>query len=176
MDVDGILEYSISAIQSVSNKSHTTELIKEWIDRFLDFLKEVLDEFSENDLDDFKERLRILKQQADINIEEEVNRNWYEIMKCQYTFDRYEREIFALNNIKINELREWFNKYMWNENYMKKLSIHIIGTDSDEAQSITLEYILDEHQYENIEENYIIKVEEYKKKLFVYPVTERQST
>ncbi|KYM87527.1 Nardilysin [Atta colombica] len=175
MDVDGILEYSISATQSVANKSQTTELIKECIDRFLDFLKEVLDEFSENDLDNVKERLRIFKQHADINIEEEINRNWYEIMKCQYIFDRHEREIFALNNIKINELREWFNKYMWNENYMKKLSIHVIGTDSNETQSITLKYILDEHQYKNIEENYIIKVEEYKKKLFVYPVTERQS-
>ncbi|XP_018350448.1 PREDICTED: nardilysin-like [Trachymyrmex septentrionalis] len=171
-DVDGILTYSISVIQSLPNKSYTTELIKEWIDRFLEYFKDFLDELSENDLDDVKERLRIFKQHADMNIEEEINRNWNEIIKCQYIFDRYEREILALNNIKLNELREWFDKYTWNENYVKKLSIHVIGSDSAEAQSIALEYIIDEHQHKNIEENYIIKVEEYQKKLFVYPVTE----
>ncbi|KAG5339100.1 NRDC protein, partial [Acromyrmex heyeri] len=172
MDVGGIVGCSISASQSVANKSCTTEFIKKWIDRFLDVFKNILDEISKDDLDDVKERLRIFKQHADMNLEEEVNRNWNEIMKGQYIFDRHEREILALNNIKIDELREWFDKYMRNENHMKKLSIHVIGTDPNEAQSIALEYIIDEHQHKNIEENYIIKVEEYKKKLFVYPVSE----
>ena len=62
IDVGGIVGCSISATQSVANKSCTTEFIKEWIDRFLDVFKEILDEFSENDLDDVKERLRIFKQ------------------------------------------------------------------------------------------------------------------
>ncbi|XP_018350450.1 PREDICTED: nardilysin-like [Trachymyrmex septentrionalis] len=173
-DIDGILEYSISATQSLANKLYTTEDIKKWIDDFLEFFGEFLNEFSENDLDDVKER--IFKQYADMNIEEEINRNWNEIMKCQYMFDRHEREILALDKIKINELREWFNKYTWNENYMKQLSVHIIGTHSDKVQSIALEYIIDEHQYKNPEEKYITKVGQYKKNLYVYPVIEGYST
>ncbi|KYN14389.1 Nardilysin [Trachymyrmex cornetzi] len=172
-DVDGILEYSISAVQTVANKLYTSEQIDKWIDGFLEFFRDFLNEFSENDLDDVKERLRILKQHVDMNVEEEVNRNWNEIMECQYMFDRHEKEILSLNKIKINELREWFDKYTLDENYVKKLSVHITGTDPDKAQSIALEYIIDEHQQKNIEENYIINVEEYQKKLYVYPVTER---
>jgi len=177
-NVDGILEYSISATYSVINELYTTEEIDKWLDEFLVFFKKFLNEFSENDLDDVKERLRIFKQHADINIEEEINRNWNEIMKCQYMFDRHEREILALNKIKINELREWFNKYMWNENYMKKLSVHIVGTDPNKTQSVTLEYIIDEHQHGNneVEEKYITKIGQYKKNLYVYPAIEGYST
>ena len=177
-NVDGILEYSISATYSVINELYTTEEIDKWLDEFLVFFKKFLNEFSENDLDDVKERLRIFKQHADINIEEEINRNWNEIMKCQYMFDRHEREILALNKIKINELREWFNKYTWDENYMKKLSVHIVGTDPNKTQSVTLEYIIDEHQHGNneVEEKYITKIGQYKKNLYVYPAIEGYST
>ncbi|KYN14348.1 Nardilysin, partial [Trachymyrmex cornetzi] len=171
-DVDGILEYSISATHSVTNKLSTTEDIEKWIDEFLASFKGYLDKFSENDFDDVKERLRTFKQNADMNIGEEINRNWNEIIKCQYMFDRHEKEILALNKIKINKLREWFDKYTWDENYMKMLSIHITGNNPDKAQSITLEHIIDEHQHKNIEEIYIVKIEAYKKKLHVYPVIE----
>ncbi|XP_018306508.1 nardilysin-like [Mycetomoellerius zeteki] len=171
MDVDGILEYSITA-KSVADELSTTKRVEQCIDRFLADFKDFLDKFSENDLEDVKERLRIFKQHADMNVGEEVNRNWNEIMKCQYMFDRHEREILVLNEIKINELREFFEKYTWNENYMKKLSVHVIGTDPNKVQPIALEYVVDEHQCKNIDENYIINVEEYKSNLFVYPVTE----
>ncbi|KAG5307659.1 NRDC protein, partial [Acromyrmex insinuator] len=155
-DVDGILEYSISTTYSVENKLYTTEDIEKWMNEFLVFFREFLNKFSENDLDDVKERFRIFKQHADMNVREEINRNWDEIMKCEYMFDRHEREILALNKIKINELREWFDKYTRDENYMRQLSVHIVGSKSDKMPSIALEYIIDEHQH-NDEEKYITK-------------------
>ncbi|KAG5305856.1 NRDC protein, partial [Pseudoatta argentina] len=173
-DVNGILEYSISATYSVENKLYSTEDIKKWVDEFLIFFREFLNKFSENDLDDVKERFRILKQHADMNVGDEINRNWDEIMKCEYMFDRHEREILALNKIKIDELIEWFDKYTWDENYMKQLSVHIIGTKSNKMPSIALEYIIDEHQH-NDEEQYITKVGQYKKNLYAYPAFEGYS-
>ncbi|XP_011050786.1 PREDICTED: nardilysin-like [Acromyrmex echinatior] len=173
-DVDGILEYSVSTTYSVENKLYTTEDIAKWMDEFLVFFREFLNKFSENDLDDVKERFRIFKQHADMNVREEINRNWDEIMKCEYMFDRHEREILALNKIKINELREWFDKYTRDENYMRQLSVHIVGSKSDKMPSIAVEYIIDEHQH-NDEEKYITKVGQYKKNLYAYPAFEGYS-
>ncbi|KYM98615.1 Nardilysin [Cyphomyrmex costatus] len=122
-DINGILLYSITVHTLVH--TCTTHHIDQWIDEFLECFQTFLDEFSDKDLDDIKERIKLLKQRADMNSAEEVDRNWNEIVNCLYVFDRPEKEILALDEIKINDLREWFAKYILNENTIKKLSVHV---------------------------------------------------
>ncbi|XP_018360056.1 PREDICTED: nardilysin-like isoform X1 [Trachymyrmex cornetzi] len=183
-DVNGILGYSIT-VHTQADK-YTTEHVDQRIEEFLKSFNKILEEFSEEELDDAKEALRKLKQCADIDLEEEVNRNWHEITHWRYMFDRLEREVLAIKDIKINELREWSAKHTLNGSNFRKLSVHVVGTDPKEsamkeanntaedrkkAQYFVLEYITNE-QNKEIADHHIIDVEKYKKKLFVYPVSE----
>ncbi|KYN37807.1 Nardilysin [Trachymyrmex septentrionalis] len=182
-DVNGILGYSIT-VHTQADK-YTTEHVDQRIEEFLKSFNKILEEFSEEDLDDAKEALRKLKQCADIDLEEEVNRNWHEITHWQYMFDRLEREVLAIKDIKMNELREWSTKHTLNGSNFRKLSMHVVGTDPKEsavkeannaedckkAQYFVLEYITNE-QNKEITNHHIIDIEKYKKKLYIYPVSE----
>ncbi|XP_018344745.1 PREDICTED: nardilysin-like isoform X2 [Trachymyrmex septentrionalis] len=184
-DVNGILGYSIT-VHTQADK-YTTEHVDQRIEEFLKSFNKILEEFSEEDLDDAKEALRKLKQCADIDLEEEVNRNWHEITHWQYMFDRLEREVLAIKDIKMNELREWSTKHTLNGSNFRKLSMHVVGTDPKEsavkeannaedckkAQYFVLEYITNE-QNKEITNHHIIDIEKYKKKLYIYPIPARQ--
>ncbi|XP_012524901.1 nardilysin isoform X2 [Monomorium pharaonis] len=183
-DLNGILGYSIT-VHTQADK-YTTEHVDQRIEEFLKSFNKILEEFSQEELDDVKEALRKLKQCADIDLEEEVDRNWNEITKWKYMFDRLEREVLAIKDIKINELREWASKHTLNGSNFRKLSVHVVGTDPKEsaikeannttedrkkAQYFFLEYITDE-QNKEAQDHHITNVEDYKKNLYVYPVSE----
>ncbi|KYN03878.1 Nardilysin [Cyphomyrmex costatus] len=182
-NINGILGYIIT-VHTQADK-YTTEHVDQRIEEFLKLFNEILEEFSEEELDDVKEALRKLKQCADIDLEEEVTRNWNEITTWQYMFDRLEREVLAIKDIKINELREWFTKHTLNGSNFRKLSVHVVGTDPKEnaikeanntaedrkkAQYFTVEYITNQQNKEI--EDHITNVGKYKKNLYVYPVSE----
>ncbi|XP_011685956.1 PREDICTED: nardilysin-like [Wasmannia auropunctata] len=188
-DVNGILGYTIT-VHTQADK-YTTEHVDQRIEEFLRTFNKSLEEFSEEELDDVKEALRKLKQCADIDLEEEVDRNWREITKWQYMFDRLEREVLAIKDIKINGLREWFAKHTANGSHFRKLSVHVVGTDPKEsahkeandtaeeshrkkAQYFALEYIspIGDQAQKDAGVNHITNVEDYKKDLYVYPASE----
>ncbi|XP_071572686.1 nardilysin [Temnothorax nylanderi] len=184
LDINGILGYSIT-VHTQADK-YTTEHVDQRIEEFLKSFNKILEDFSEEELDDVKEALRKLKQCADIDLEEEVSRNWTEITKWRYMFDRLEREVLAIKNITINWLREWSAMHTLNGSNFRKLSVHVVGTDPKEnavkkandtaednkkAQYFSLEYITDDQRKET-QDHYITDVEDYKKKLCAYPVSE----
>ncbi|XP_011881239.1 PREDICTED: nardilysin isoform X2 [Vollenhovia emeryi] len=181
-DINGILGYSIT-VHTQADK-YTTEHVDQRIEEFLKSFNKILEKFSEEELDEVKEALRKLKQCADIDLEEEVNRNWAEITRWQYMFDRLEREVLAIKDIKINELREWSVKHTMNGNNFRKLSVHVVGADPKQkevneenedrkkAQYFSLEYIIDDKQHKEEQAHYVTNVEDYKKDLYVYPVSE----
>ncbi|KAL6268113.1 hypothetical protein P5V15_001204 [Pogonomyrmex californicus] len=183
-DINGILGYSIT-IHTQADK-YTTEYIDQRIEEFLKSFNKILEEFPEEELNDVKDTLRKLKQSADIDLEEEVNRNWTEIIRCEYMFDRLEREVLAIEDIKIKKLREWAAEHTLNGNNFRKLSVHVVGTDSKKSivteankdrkktqeKYFFLEYITDDPQYKEMQNYYITNIEDYKKDLYVYPVSE----
>ncbi|KYM98613.1 Nardilysin [Cyphomyrmex costatus] len=171
-NVDGIAGYCITVYNIQKNK-YTTEHVDQQIDKFLKSFKYFLENLSEEELNNIKDTWSKSKQHTDINIEEEeeVNRNWDEITTCQYMFDRFQKEKLALEEIKMNKLREWFAKNT-NESNFRTLSIHIVGIDPKNRQYLTLDCLdtTDDQQYKQI--NHIIKVDDYKKKFNTYPVIE----
>ena len=44
--------------------------------------------------------LKTVQVRADVTLGEEVERNWAEIISTEYLFNRYEKEILVLNEIK----------------------------------------------------------------------------
>ncbi|XP_018368701.1 PREDICTED: nardilysin-like [Trachymyrmex cornetzi] len=173
--INGVLGYSIT-VYTDANK-YTTEHMDQKIEAFLQFFhKRILKDFYDINLDDFKKRLIAEKtnQYFDNVLSEEVNRNWSEIISGKYVFDRYEREMFVMKDIKINDLKECFAKHTENGSNFRKLSIHVVGNDpgniavEKENKYFTLEYINDDQQ--EIGDYRIVDVKDYKKYLYTYPL------
>lgn len=126
-DIHGILGYSVT-VHTQADK-YTTEHVDKRIEEFMKSLDKILQKISEEELESLKETLRKMKQCADIDLEEEVSRNWIEIVRWQYMFDRLEREALAIRNIKIDELRQCAAKHTLEGDNFRKLSVHVVGTD-----------------------------------------------
>ncbi|XP_018057367.1 PREDICTED: nardilysin-like [Atta colombica] len=125
-NINGILGYSIT-VYTQADKC-TTEYVDQQIEEFLNSFRIILEQFSEKKLDDIKDGLRTSKQHDDGEIlKNRVNRDWSEIMKRQYMFDRCEKEVLAIENININKLREFFRRHTLNGSSFRKLSIHVVG-------------------------------------------------
>ncbi|XP_072762300.1 nardilysin [Anoplolepis gracilipes] len=180
----GILGYSVT-VQTQADK-YTTEHVDQRIEDFLKSFNKILEDLSEEDLDYVKEALRKEKQCADIDLNEEVVRNWEEITSWQYIFDRLEREVLAIKDVKLDDLREWTARHTLNGSNFRKLSVHVVGNiskDNEEINQAThivedryktqyfLEYITKDQDKE-VEQDHITDIEDFKKDLYIYPVSE----
>ncbi|KAG5310113.1 NRDC protein, partial [Acromyrmex insinuator] len=143
------------------------------IDEFLRFFKNDLEKLTEEELDVYKEIYLKSRSHEDDNFEDEEN--WYQIIDHNYIFDFHEQEILALKDINVKKLSEWLADYTLNGSNFRKLSLHIVGNIPKKAKYVNLEYINDDHQqYKLNKYHYITNVEDYKKKLFIFP-TERSN-
>ncbi|KYN33454.1 Nardilysin [Trachymyrmex septentrionalis] len=167
-DVNGILGYTINIC--INEDTYTTEYVDKKIDHFLRWFKNYLEMLTEEELDVYKKMFVKLRSHDNANLEHEVERNWKVIVKQTYIFDFHEQEILALKKINVNKLREWFADHISNESNFRKLSLHIVGPISKKAKYVHLEYINDDYQqYKPNKYHYITKVEDYKKKLVIFP-------
>jgi len=140
-DINGILGYSIT-VYTQADKC-TTEYVDQRIEEFLNSFRIVLEQFSEKKLDDVKEGLRTSKQHDDAEIlKNRVNRDWSEITKQKYMFDRCEKETLAIENININKLREFFRRHTLNGSSFRKLSVHVVGTPKEVAVSKQIIFLI----------------------------------
>jgi len=161
----GILGYSITVCTQAHK--YTTEYVDKKIEEFLRWFKNDLEKLTEEELDVYKERFLKSRSHDDVKIENE--RNWYQILCQTYVFNLHEQEILALKNINVKKLREWFADHTSNGSNFRKLSLHIVGTIPKKAKYVDLKYINDHQQYKPTKYHYITKVENYKKKLFIFP-------
>lgn len=134
-DDNGVLGLSITV--HIEAHKCTTEYMDQRIEEFLKSFSKMLEVFPQEELNIIKETLIIKKLKQCISggfLKNEVDRNWSEIMKRQYMFDRSEKKIVAIKHVKIEELREWFTHTL-NGNDLRKLSLHVIGTDPKEIEA-----------------------------------------
>ena len=139
-DTFGILGYSITVCTQATK--FTTEHVDERIEEFIKSLNALLQKMTEEEFSNVKEALIKLKQCVDIDLKEEVSRNWAEINTREYLFDRLEKEIVAIENVTLDELKKWTKTHTKNGSNFRKLSIHIVGSadkKTDEDASSELE-------------------------------------
>ncbi|KYM76122.1 Nardilysin [Atta colombica] len=175
-DIKRILGYSIT-VYTQADKC-TTEYVDQWIEEFLNSFRIMLEQFSEKELDDVKEGLRILKQHDDTDtLKNRVDRDWNEIMKRQYMFDRCEKEALAIENININKLREFFEMYTLDGSSFRKLSVHVVGTPKAVAVNAKnlrhsvyslKELIIDDSRHNSATDHHITDVNYYRNTLRCY--------
>ncbi|KYN41293.1 Nardilysin [Trachymyrmex septentrionalis] len=139
-NINGVLGYSIT-VYTRTDKC-TTEYVDQRIEEFLNSFRIVLEQFSEKKLDDVKDGLRISKHHDDTEIlKNRVNRNWSEITKRQYKFDRCEKEALAIENINTKKLKTFFRKHT--QNRLRKLSIHVVGAPKEVAISKQITFLIE---------------------------------
>ncbi|XP_043259344.1 nardilysin-like isoform X2 [Colletes gigas] len=190
-----ILSYSITVFTQADK--YSTEHVDSRIEEFLKAFNKILEETSEKDLKAIQETLIRQKLYAPIHLGEEYSSNWAEITAGDYMFDRIENELIAIESIKIGELREWMAAHTMNGSNLRKLSVHVDGTpksiDKENNEGAKLQadrvdsnskvekvgnvkypliYIpTTECQNDTCMAYYITNIEEYKKRLYTYPVT-----
>ncbi|KAG5331266.1 NRDC protein, partial [Acromyrmex charruanus] len=140
-DINNILGFSITVY--IQENKYTFKYVDCLIQDFLRSFRLKLPQFLEGKLDNVKERLRILKQSDDAKIlKNEVNRNWSEITKQQYIFHRYESEALAIENINMDKLMTFFEKYI-DHRQLKKLRIYVEGTPKEIALSKQITFLFE---------------------------------
>ncbi|KYN41201.1 Nardilysin [Trachymyrmex septentrionalis] len=187
-DNNGILGLSITV--HIKAHKYTTEHVDQRIEEFLKSFSKMLEVFPQEELNIIKEKLiiRELKQCTSNGfLKNEVDRNWNEITKREYMFNRFEKKTVAIKHVKIEEVREWFTHTL-NGNDFRKLSLHVVGTDPKEIeakeandtamdcnkeQDFVLKYIIDNQQCNETEGHHITNIEHYKADLFIYPCAKK---
>ncbi|KAJ8928145.1 hypothetical protein NQ314_019325, partial [Rhamnusium bicolor] len=106
-DTFGILGYTVTV--NAQATKHSTSYVDNRIEEFLKHTRELLVDTTERELSQIKEDLVKTKQCIDVHLKEEVDRNWSEIISDDYLFDRLKREIDAIRNINIDEIRNWWS-------------------------------------------------------------------
>ena len=124
-DTFGILGYSITVCTQATK--YTTEHVDDRIEQFMESFNELVLKMTEEEFNNVKEALIKLKQCADIHLKEEIYRNWAEITTREYLFDRFEREIAAVESITLEELRKFIKAHTKDGTNFRKLSIQIVG-------------------------------------------------
>ncbi|XP_018577073.1 nardilysin [Anoplophora glabripennis] len=133
-DTFGVLGYTITV--NAQATKFTTSYVDERIEAFLKHTKKLLSDISKEQLNQTKGDLIKTKQCADVHLKEEMNRNWSEIVTDDYLFDKLKQEVEAIGDIKIEEIREWWDKHniFGNQENYKKLSIQVVGNDKNVDQ------------------------------------------
>lgn len=156
----------------------SAEYIDDRAENFRQELISIIENLSEKNFEKFKMALIKLIIIEDSELETETRRNWDEITKNAYIFDRAEKEVEALKTITKEELLGFYLKYLNNEN--RKLSIQIIGNANGDVDGTVDETIMKKcRSIENLSivdfstpkpDAYLIRdIVEYKKSLELYP-------
>lgn len=126
-DTFGILGYSITVYTQATK--FTTDYCDNRIEEFMKLFKDLLAKMTDDEFSNVKEALIKMKQTVDIDLTEEINKNWAEITTGEYLFDRLEREIIAIDGISLDDLRKWVDAHTKDGSNFRKLSIQIQGSD-----------------------------------------------
>ncbi|KAK6618928.1 hypothetical protein RUM44_003309 [Polyplax serrata] len=136
-DTFGILGFSITVF--FQSSKFTADEVDKRIETFIcDFLQN-LKSMSEKDWEEIKTSLCLLKNSADLQLLDEVKRNFEEICSNEYKFDRLKKEIEIIPTITPKEVCDWFEDHIATGGKFKKLSIQVLGNPSNLSQSPSAE-------------------------------------
>ncbi len=65
------------------------------------------------------------KREPDISLEDEVLRNWTEVLLCDYDYDILERLATELESVSQKEVLDWLHRYTHPGRHYRKLSVKV---------------------------------------------------
>ncbi|RZF43235.1 hypothetical protein LSTR_LSTR016530 [Laodelphax striatellus] len=125
-DTSGIHGFTVSV--SFQIHKHSVQHVESRISSFLASFMEILKEMPEEEFLDTRNSLVRLKQNVDINLGEEVKRNWDEIKEKWNMFDRAKREIKQIESLTLKDIQTFLEKCIQDgaeSQNMRKLSIQV---------------------------------------------------
>ncbi|XP_040583700.1 nardilysin [Lepeophtheirus salmonis] len=178
-NTQGVLGIEVT-VNSQENK-YKVDFVEERIEAFL---KEFYNKEISN-MDDLKfaEYLKTMikkKKTADVTLEEEMNRNWKEIISRDYLFERnkLQASLYENNQITLSDLKEIVKQMFLDVSTVKKLSVQVIGVDKkieeeslDELSLLNKKHAIELQIPSQNNELFIQDLSYYKTTLIAYPVT-----
>ncbi|XP_064386894.1 nardilysin-like isoform X2 [Halichondria panicea] len=67
------------------------------------------------------------KREPDISLEDEVLRNWTEVLLCDYDYDILERLATELESVSQKEVLDWLHRYTHPGRHYRKLSVKVVS-------------------------------------------------
>eukprot|EP00092_Neocalanus_flemingeri_P030811 GFUD01033465.1.p1 GENE.GFUD01033465.1~~GFUD01033465.1.p1 ORF type:complete len:1104 (+),score=409.71 GFUD01033465.1:45-3356(+) len=121
---------------SVTVNTQATKFTAEHVEqRIENFFKEfIIEHLTEEEIGEAITSLTKLKLRADVTLEEEVCRNWQEIMSKEYVFNRNEREVAVLAEIGLEDVKSLLLPLL----STRKLSVQVVGSDNPDPAQETI--------------------------------------
>lgn len=177
-DNQGVLGYTITvnSQESKFNADHVDERIENFRKELLQIIKAMPNE----EFEQYKQSLILIKLTEDTDLKDEIARNWAEITSDEYIFDRAQQEVNALRSITQQELIEFYvNSLGDNE---QKFSTQIIGNpngnkiaEDDDDDVVVDKSIFDRIEiveFKAVDKGVLIRdISQFKKTLDVYPTS-----
>ncbi|XP_033103600.1 nardilysin-like [Anneissia japonica] len=123
--ISGIVGFSVT-VTTQANKFSALH-VDQRIEAFLENFQEKLTNMTDREFQTQVDALVNLKQCVDLNLAEEVTRNWNEIETGAYVFDELEREIKVLKNVKKSQIIDLLDELINKGRCRRKLSTQVIG-------------------------------------------------
>lgn len=159
---------------------HSAKYVDERIDEFLEeYAEEVFKNLSNDDFNITKNMAIKVLDAPETHLKVEFARNWAEIDKSRYMFDKVEKIMDGFGGMTKYDVIQFYKKYMKKEN-QKKLSIQIVGLmietiDSNDIKSNHTNKDLVKLLTEPVYGGYVIKdIEKFKNSLDLHPVIKIQ--
>lgn len=166
------LSVYVASQESKNNFQRVLEKLETFVE---EVAPKVLQELSDEDFSTFVEARVKLLTTEDLDVDDEKEKNWKEIINQKYLFNRSQvvaAETAALTKIEIQEFYESFTA----TEKIRRLSAQVIGIKKSDKIAIENEsetklelQFLDERLHEN--ENLITSIEDFQNKMFLFPVT-----
>lgn len=149
--------------------------VAEKMETFMDEIaKPAIEELTDEDFEDFKvSRVKDMSNELK-SLYEAFGRDWTEIEKKEYVFDRYELSAKAAQTITKTEIQQFLRTITAPET-MRKMSIQVIGSreaqmDIDEGfgnRELTLQFL---SETVNDSENVVGNIKDFRSNLMLHPV------
>ena len=159
---------------------HPVDVVNDRIEKFLqENFKTFLDDMTDDAFKSFLDSQINLKTAKEIDIEPDFGRNWKEIIRQDYIFDRREQEAEMFKTLTKSELIEFYQSEVLSPT-ARKISIQIIGNSEiksdetsnelieEEDSSLKLQLVTEKSGIHN--EIIIQDINDFKNKLSIYPI------
>jgi len=159
----GVLGLSVTV--NTQATKFTAEHVEQRIDNF--FKEFVAEHLTEEEVAEAVTSLTKLKLRADVTLEEEVGRNWQEIMSKEYVFNRNEKEVAILADIGLENVKSLLLPLL----STKKLSVQVVGSDNPDPAQETITMDIKETKLKFHEGDKLVgEPNSWKKQLTTHPV------
>ncbi|XP_070138867.1 nardilysin [Drosophila bipectinata] len=122
----GILAYIITI--NTQETKNDADYVENRIEVFRSRIPEIVFQMSETEFNNIVQTLISVKMMGDTSLDEEVMRNWSEIVTMEYFFSRMDMQIQTLNSLTKDQILDFL--YDYDKNRFRKLSVQVVGRNT----------------------------------------------